>query len=508
MASDLFQLSGKMTLGTHRKQHNYDTARTLDKANQSAASGLAKGTVAAERPSQDTFSMHKTVFGAAPTLPKIDLWSRKGWLSEYTARDAAVNLWQKENLNPSANDPANSNRFLARLRNDSFSLLPSEDELERFVFHLRSGGKNEEMDWKGMKREVAAFRTVYYDQLKDGLDYLASRYVSVQDKLSRYCTAEELAGEEKKLHNICLAGISEMIGNYTERLQAGLSLSDANASDIEHSLMEYLRQRAQSYTEALELVHKTIAQTYPEDSWLQSHDGFVAAQLRTTAITPIVSAESRYTIQDASVIGQIAWFYQKERNGAESGLRTEGTLALNIAMADMKAELLIHRGLVSNSMAKLLREIRPQSHSLVLDTANRYFAGQSDDSSCTAEHAPIDRSMFNSIYHAALEAYRQHNGNAVQAIRAGAACGQSVTERQAKEYPQVTRWSETMAAYWRDFYTTPEHGELSPSEMKLQQMLSRVGQSRTNNSPYQNYVNDWRGFLTALSYHMEANAGE
>ena len=99
-------------------------------------------------------------------------------------------------------------------------------------------------------------------------------------------------------------------------------------------------------------------------------------------------------------------------------------------MADMKAETMISKGLVSADMAALLRGSRAQGHENALAALDQALATR--ESSRTSGEpkgtfAPVDRSVFQGIYDATLNAYRQNGGDGASAIRAGASYGQTIT---------------------------------------------------------------------------------
>ena len=504
MDSGMFRLSNRRTTG---EPHIRNTAKEVVSENtKPAATHQTDGQPRVERASHDSFSLQESVFSSECTFSQIDFFGRKGWRSSYTAKDAAINLWQRENIS-TASDTLTSAEYLQKLLyDDNFSLTPTEEQLKQYITRLRTTEGNQTVDWSSLAREVMSFHTATHEYLQDSLNYLASRYVSVKDKLIRCCFAEELAAEGKKLRDICFTGVAEMVAHYTQKLQSNLSLSPAEVTDIKESVTTAFQLQIQRYEKLLPQVHQSVAKEYPEDHWLRRHDGFIAARLRETVDTEDAPSHCRYTIRDLAAIGQIVRFYQREVDGAKNGNRNEANLALNLSMADMKAEILISRGLVTDSMAALLRNIRSLSHSGVLDAADEYLSTISGSPQSTDQQndkTPMNRTMFRSIYNTVMQAFQNNGSNAPQAIRAGVMYGQRVTAQESEQNPGVLRWGKPMADYWHNFYTTPGHGELSPLEQKVQRMLSQVGQSRTHNSTYQNYVNDWRGFLTVIDYQED-----
>jgi hypothetical protein len=102
------------------------------------------------------------------------------------------------------------------------------------------------------------------------------------------------------------------------------------------------------------------------------------------------------------------------------------------------------------------------------------------------------------MYNAVLGAYQSSGGDAVAALRAGAAYGQTATAKAGTANPDVQRWGVSMQTFWENFFTTPTF-ETGSAQWKAAQTLTQLGQTaKWTNSTYQNYVNDWRDFLVNL----------
>lgn len=440
-------------------------------------------------------------------LINVDLSGRQGYREDYSIRDAAESLWKKENLTFNINDPDSIERWYEtqkeRFRNGLPETSPTEEELTAYIDGLRENGLDGTVDWSGLNRELAAFKATTPEELSDGLDYLASRYVSVLDKLERNFGGGELAAQRSKLEEIYQAGKSGMIEGYTQFLQSNLGLSDSGAQAVRDSFSALLDERIDAYRGALEKAHDS--QSGPDSVWLKNHDAYIASQLRAAGAAG--QSRARYSAQDLAAAGQIAQSYQTEIQNASRCNRNEATLALNLAMADMKAEAMIERGLVGENMAALLRGSRAQGHQNALDALDRALA-ERENSRLPGEpkgtFAPVDSALFQDIYNAVMGAYRQNGGDAAGAIRAGASYGQAAAARAAAKNPKALRWGVGMEHYWKNFYTAPGTGELSPLDKRVDALLAQIGQTSDRGvSAYQKYVNNWQGFLASLGLGLD-----
>ncbi len=437
--------------------------------------------------------------GFAPLL-HLDLSDRKGWQQDYSIRDAAESLWKKENFNFNIFDSASIQRMQDRVRQGIYTMKPSDAELSAYIDTLRQNGLDGSVDWSGLTRELEAFKTIAPEELEDGLDYLASRCTAARDKLERNYTGEELTVQLAKLEEVYQAGKSGLIDGYTQLLQDNLGLSDSDAQAVRDSFSSILAEKEEAYRGALKQVHEDMERSGPDSVWLKNHDAYIASRLR--AADTAGRSKVRYSVQDLTAAGQIAQSYRAEIADASICGRNEATLALGLSMADMKAETLISKGLVSESMAALLRNSRAQGHENALAALDQALA-QRESGLAPGEpkgtFAPVDRAVFQGIYDATMNAYRQNGGDGAGAIRTGASYGQSVTVQATARNPNALRWGINIESYWEDFYTAPDAKDVSPLEKNVNRLMEQIGKtSGLGSSAYQRYADSWRDFLTAV----------
>ena len=450
-------------------------------------------------------------------LLQLDLSDRKGYREDYSIRDAAESLWKQEtqtfNLKD-LNDPTKANDIIENMRRQArwdlgLETGETKDEvMSAYIQNLRQNGLGGDVNWSGLSRELEAFKTTSPEELADGLDYLASRYVAVLDKLERNYQGEELTAQRTKLEEVYQAGKAEMINGYTQLLQDNLGLSDGDVQAVKDSFSAILAEKVDAYRGALEKVHGAVSQTGPDSVWLKNHDAYIASQLRAAGSSN--ESTAAYSVQDLTAAGKIAQIYQTELFNAASCGRNEATLALNLSMADMKAETIIQKGLVSQNMAALLRNSRAQGHNNALATLDQaLFAREKNlaPGEPKGTFAPVDRTVFQEIYNAVMNAYHENGGDGAGAIRAGAAYGQSVTVQATVKNPNALRWGISIESYWKDFYTDPDDKEISPLVKQMNRLLVQAGQtSDLGCSTYQKYINSWQDFLSSVGGGVDVRA--
>ncbi len=454
--------------------------------------------------------------GSAPLL-HLDLSDRKGYREDYSIRDAAESLWKQEtqtfNLKD-LNDPTKASDIIENMRRQARWDLgigtgeTKEEVMSAYIQNLRQNGLSGNVKWSELSQELEAFKTTSPEELADGLDYLASRYVAALDKLERNFSGDDLTAQRDKLEEIYQAGKAGMIDGYTKLLQDNLGISSGDAQAVKDSFSAILAEKVDAYRGTLEKVHEVVSQTGPDSVWLKNHDAYIASQLRAAGAAG--QSGARYSVQDLTAAGQIAQSYQTELFNASSCGRNEATLALNLSMVDMKAETMIQKGMVSQNMASLLRNSRSQGHENALAALDQsLFKRESNlaPGEPKGTFASVDRAVFQGIYNTVMNTYQQNGGDGATAIRAGAAYGQTVTAQATVKNPNALRWGISIESYWKDFYTAPNDKEASPLTKQVNKLLEQTGQtSGLGCSTYQKYVNSWQDFITSIGGGVDVRA--
>jgi hypothetical protein len=229
----------------------------------------------------------------------------------------------------------------------------------------------------------------------------------------------------------------------------------------------------------------------------QNHDSQSSAQPKQAEHTNEANDDAACVPPDLSAAIRAAQSYPS------SALNTNETrLALDAAMTDMKAAVLIQRGLVSDESAQQLLGSQEAGHKLLLDRMDAYLeqreAASVHRGGPPGAYPPADRALFQSMYDAVLHVFRNSGGDVSAAIRVGAAFGQAAAARAGAAHPAVQRWGVSAESFWKNFFNSPSLKQ-DPAQRKAVQGLSQVGlHVPWVNSPYQNYMQDWRDFLEDL----------
>lgn len=286
--------------------------------------------------------------------------------------------------------------------------IADSNETQEYVFsndtpNSQSKISSCSINWNSLICEFEAFRTITPEELSDGIEYLPSRYVAILDTLERNYTGEELTTQRERLEQIYQTGKSGMIDNYTKFLQANLGISNDDAQQIKDSFSVILNEKVTFYRDIVKQIPEIIAQTDPDDIRLQNQDTYIAEQLRAKATETInqTQSDAAYSVQDLTIVGQIAKQYQTEIDNVSNAKKTEATFELSLSMIDMQTEIMIQQREVSENMAKLLQSNRVDRYKAALYALNQALTKQEKD-----KPKDVNHSVFEEICSSIMKNYQ------------------------------------------------------------------------------------------------------
>ena len=131
------------------------------------------------------------------------------------------------------------------------------------------------------------------------------------------------------------------------------------------------------------------------------------------------------------------------QSAVREGYTTEHGMAFDLAMLDMETDTAMRMKGAGDSLRKLMDGLRENVIPKILARTDRYFAQKRANVKHGWEspswYPPVDRGLFQGIYDAVWNAYRQ-NGDALGAIRSGADVGRNLTARTVARGGTASRW--------------------------------------------------------------------
>lgn len=319
------------------------------------------------------------------------------------------------------------------------SLSPNPYASMERVLQLNEKGLDGSVNWSGVSSDFSQVASsANGENLKDTIDYFASRYVALASQLAGACTGQELENQLAELEEVFARGCQKFAGGYAGRLKQALSFSEEAARSVENSLGQLVAQRISDY----QAVQKNLnIEFQPDEQWLQNHDKYMAARLRQAAKeAPAGEAGTEFTLTDLQRASEIAGSYQALYASASgSGKHETEFYVLEPALVDMKTEALADSGILSRNMSAVLRDSMENRHKQLAEIAQTPKAGNQQAGSS------FDYARFKEIYHRVLDVFHQ-TGDAVSAIREGGS------------YIQRTARSASVQYRYEDFFTPSGYG--------------------------------------------------
>lgn len=413
--------------------------------------------------------------------------------NDYTKEDAIMKQWNKQG-SFNLYDVMNGGKVNLQDPN------PSAEVLQEFEKQLQNSGIQKEVDWSGLMFDLkgigfdadAAAYTIGADDFSRKVDYLASRYVAVEDKIKSTTTGDTQAEQLKKLDEMYRSALSEIADGYSGIVGSFLEKNGASGeknkiyssivSGVESKIEEY--RKGLSDNAALESLKGTL------DQWMLDDDAYVASVLRKSvggsATVQDKAADAPYTLSDLNVLGQYASALSSMEKPNNTNIYTmdEARIGLDFSMLAMKTDALRNSGKISDAMSGLLQKTMDGFMQSFLDrldgqlSANRNVGAAVGDK---AGFAALDRNTVWDVYNQTMQQYRG-NGDAMQALIKGAEYGAS--KASAQTVGGAYRYQNN-ASFWTDF-------------LGKNIGASRLGTYENPDSTFQKYLAAWTDFKNSL----------
>ncbi len=384
--------------------------------------------------------------------------------SGYTKADAVNKQWRKMNtvnlfdvLNGTADT---SNRTL------------SAGDVEKM---LQGGGMLDEVsdiDFSMLKFEFSepgfesgtSYRSVASGEFRKNVEYLASRYAAMEDKIKTAYTGTEQKERMDRLNEIYETALEGAARNYSETV--GSILEDYGVSGekekIYQSFKKGVDQKAAEYRTFLEQNKGFTGLEGTKDAWLLKDDEYIAARLR--ALNPVSEAKSpksgEYSLQELDDLGQYASSLSSMAAKANTYEMNEERIGLDLAMLAMKTDTLGKTGNRSSAFNAALQKALNGYLNVFLEQFGHRLENHRNDAKTAYDirgNAGLDKDAVWSVYHKTMEQYRA-SGNVMEALIKGAEYGRArYTEKMDSGHSKEVYRYKNSGFYWNDFFgNSPE----------------------------------------------------
>ena len=442
---------------------------------------LSSGSAAVKQEGTDFYSMQKNLI--TKSLCASD--------NNYTKEDAIMKQWNKQG---SFNLYDYMNGGKVNLQDPN----PSAEVLQEFEKQLQTSGIQKEVDWSGLTSDLrgigfdadAAAYTIGADDFSRKVDYLASRYVAVEDKIKSTTTGDTQAEQLKKLDELYQSALGEIADGYSGIVGSFLEENGVNGEreKIYASIVSGVGSKIEEYRKGLADNSTLEGLKGTQDQWLLNDDAYVASVLRGNGSTPVnspaKSADAPYTLNDVNALGQYvsALSAMEKPNNTNVYTMDEARIGLDFSMLAMKADTLRSSGGISETMAGLLQKTADEFMKSFLDRLDSQLSASRKAEAAAGDRAgfaALDRNMVWNVYNQTMQHYRD-SGDAMQALIKGAKYG---AEKISAQSTDGAYRHQNNTTYWTNFFG---------------KSASRLGAYESPDSTFQKYLTDWTNFQSSL----------
>lgn len=410
--------------------------------------------------------------------------------SDYTKADAVNKQWRKMNtvnlfdvLNGTADT---SNRTLSAADVEKMlqegNLLDgvSDADLDMLKFEFSGLGFG----------SGTPYRFVASGEFDKNVEYLASRYAAMEDKIRSSYTGAEQKEKLDKLGEIYEAALENAAKGYAEAVGGILEEYGVpgEKEKIYESFKSGVEQKAAEYRAFLEQNRGFTGLEGTKDAWLLKDDEYIAAMLRKQDIASQAAPkdQGRYSLEELDALGQYASSLSSMAAKANPYEMNEERIGLDLAMLAMKTDTL-GKG-KSPAFREVLQKALDGYRNVFLEQFDRKLEanrGNAQTAQDSKGNAGLDEKTVWDVYNKTMDQYRI-SGNVMEALIKGAQYGKAQYDRKIDSgYSKEIYRYKNGGAYWNGFFEDPSD--------KRADSYSKSG------STYERYMMGWLDFKDSLS---------
>ena len=371
----------------------------------------------------------------------------------------------------------------------------SEKELENFRQKLEQEGIGDQIDWRGLESDFKhmdiGFENAEY--LNTKIDYIASRYAVLKDRIENFYVGDEKEQQMAKLNLVMDSAKKELLDSYTNSVGGFYEEfgSCGIKSQLRDSLSKGIDNRIAAYEEHLKNSDTYAALGDTTAKWLKQDDGYMAARLREDmeaygngSVPGGYGDENQkeaYTLHDLETAGVYAAECRSRLK--EQGVfwsDNEERVGLDLAVQGMKTEYLAEHGKLSGSMQILLQKTFNNYKEKYIDMLEQTLKEKAGGYS-TPMKTDISKGSVSAVYDYTMSQYRQSK-DIMDAFSKGAKHAQSFFEKRFS--PENGKPGNYSAWYdWNQFFDQSQYTNRKGEDCmygKYEKSINRFLQSLEN----------------------------
>lgn len=323
------------------------------------------------------------------------------------------------------------------------------------------------------------------------VEYLASRYAAMEDKIRSSYTGEELKERLAKLGEIYETALEKAAESYADTVGGILEGYGVpgEKEKIYESFKSGVDQKAAEYRAFLEQNRGFTGLEGTADAWLLKDDEYIAAMLRKQDLTSQALPEDQgtYSLEELDALGQYASSLSSMAAKANPYEMNEERIGLDLAMLAMKTDALGKEENKSAAFRAVLQKTLDGYVNALLEQLDRTLEANRNNAQTVYDakgNAGLDRKAVWGVYNKTMEQYRS-SGNVMEALIKGAQYGKSQYAKKVDlGYAKEIYRYKNGGAYWNGFFEDPSDRRADPYSKK--------------GSTYEQYMMGWLDFKDSL----------
>lgn len=445
---------------------------------------------------------------------KSELYSGKlGGKEIYTKEDAQKQLYNDEHR--LVIDPADMEKILG-------CVPPPLSPVEQTENSAEAGLSNRaDFLWAGTDLSSVSSDV---DSLEQSMDYIASRFVAMRDRINSEFSGEQRETNLNKLAEMIDIHKTNLVKSFVDRLDETLDFSDSpeERERIYNSVLSEIDSKTAAYSDFAKSNRDYADINGPEEEFLRQDSAYMASELRRAmagADTPKAQSAGGYTAEELGAIKAFAdelasYSQQGSSNFIRPGNSSEESLGMKLAELRLKGQAFNKHSGVSDAMSDIVtksidkfitsavekeqaymdKHIKWQTEALQSlyakgDISKEYL--ESASAQARKNFSAIDKNAVYNVISKVQESY-EHTGNAGKALMDGAVFAKNTYYKKtgSGQYDGVGRY-EASGNYWHNFFVagTKPQGE-TPYTKKA------TGQ--------QDIINSWNSFMQNITTDSSA----
>lgn len=376
-------------------------------------------------------------------------YSQKAFSSDYTANDALASNW--------ASATGNVGFFNSSVKSSS-ALEMNQSE---FLNYVRENGLDKAINWNEVSFGFDSF-SVQAEDFTACTDYAAALYASVNQRINRDFTGEELEYQLDKLNSLydgMKEKLSERYADNLERLYDFHGI-EIPKDQITRDIASILDQKKDAYCKFVEKHEDYAGLEGNADKWLERDIRYMASELKNVMKDQDVRTYTSMSENDIIALGLNAKIYETDEANkpycySMSRMNTEESIGLAIAANYLQSYEICDKMNVSDEVRSIMEQTVDKYKSYAIENVNRELAFVASwEESNAAEFSPLDEEIIDSVIKMAKDSYNK-SGDTYDSLQKTAHFAYSTYQTNAEKSgaeryhrrTDIPEWN-----FWQEFY--------------------------------------------------------